>query len=609
MTNTTTQQTIKNLLAKSEAIELENPQQGYALAEEARAIAAQHKFYYEHCQALLQLAGVKESLAENTSETETLLTQAITLAEEHRFDELLIHSLSRKASLLSTSNRIDAATEHIALAKQYLSELNNPPQTLKLVVLYDDISIRYRRGEVGPSLLNECLTGVQIAVELKNVGHQTGFLQMLTMLTAKMGDIETSIKYSEQFIELEEKRNFHMSLVGGYVYQSSLYEKVGRNAEALRALNNAVASSKKLGDMRSYLFIEIRRVFHLLNNQQTDEAYELCQHLLTLPELGEMPKIRFDVISALAQIAAANGNATEAIKHLETERTIFQEDKVILQKITKNLHELYAKAGRYQLAYTALLENKTITQEIYDTEKAKEYAEMQTKYDTERKETELKESKIQQLNAELKAIKSQMNPHFVFNAMATITGLMQAGKLAEAQGTLNQFSLLLRSTLMQSSEQTIFLEDEIAFLHSYLQLEKFSLSTQFNYEIVSADEIDLGYEKIPGMLLQPIVENAIKHGLKTKMGEQKLSIRFTRLENQSMKIVIEDTGIGRHASALLNRNRKKHQSFAGNALDERIRLLNLHAGYQQYELKFTDLTDNAGNAKGTLVELLIHNME
>lgn len=607
--STTIQQTIKELLAKSEATELGNPQQSYVYAQEAHTLAVQHNLYYEHCLALLHLAGIKENLADNTNETETLLAQAIALAKENGFDELQIHALSKMASLLATNNRIDAATEYIEQAKQYLSALNNPPKALQLVVLYDDINIRYRKGEAGPSLLNDCLTGLQIAVELKNEGHHTSFLQMLTMLTTKMGDVEAGIKYSEQFVEIEEKRNFHMSLVGGYVYQSSLYDKVGRKVDALKALDKAVASSKRLGDTRSYLFVEIRRVFFLLNNQQVDEAYEICQHLLTLPELNEMPKVRFEVISALAQIAAAKNNAAYAIQLFETERKVFQEDKVILQKITNHLHELYTKIGNYQSAYSTLLENKTITQEIYDTEKTKEYAELHARFETKEKEAQLRETRLQKLDAELKAIKSQMNPHFVFNIMSTITGLMQTGKIAEAQHTLNQFSLLLRSILVQSSNQTILLEDEIAFLHSYLQLEKLSLSDKFCYEILCADEIDLGYEKIPSMLLQPIVENAIKHGLKTKTGEQKLSIRFSVLENQLLKIVIEDNGIGRQASALLNQNRKRHQSFAGKALEERIRLLNINAGYRQFEINFTDLTDITGNAKGTLVELLIHNAE
>jgi two-component system LytT family sensor kinase len=109
------------------------------------------------------------------------------------------------------------------------------------------------------------------------------------------------------------------------------------------------------------------------------------------------------------------------------------------------------------------------------------------------------------------------------------------------------------------------IEDEIDFLSNYLHLEKLILGDNFSFTITVDDSIDVTYERIPSLILQPIVENALKHGLRTKQGEQKLNIEFTMEDNDEqtiMQITIEDNGIGRKASAELNKDRKQHQSFA-----------------------------------------------
>jgi hypothetical protein len=593
------QENIQALLQKAQKAELDKPQLCEQYAREALALAQERELPFEQCKALLQVAAAKESAADNSEETETIFKQTIELATAFGFTEQLIVSLSKMSSLHGSTNRLQSASEFIQKAKQHLSSFSGADETLQLSVLYDDISIRYRKGEAGASFIADCLYGVEKSKAINDEGLQTSFLQMLIMGTTKMGDIEASIHYSEQFIAIEEKRNYHMSIVGASIYLTGLYEKLGRIKEAEATFLKAIEASKKLGDKQSYMAVETRRLYFLLNNERFDDAEKICHELFALPELNSMPKGRFEITSAWATILLRKKQIKQAIEIYEKERLTFIEDKVILLKITGKLHELYAAEGLYTAAYNSLLEHQAITKDIYDTEKTKEYTELHARFETKQKEAQLQEAKLQQLNAELKAIKSQMNPHFVFNVMATVSNLIGAQQYTEAQTSLQQFSTLMRATLQQSLGDKITVEEEVLFLENYLKLEKLSLGESFSFEIKVAESIDSGYVRIPSMFLQPLVENSVKHGLRHVNGAKKLEIHFGGTE-ANLTITIDDNGIGRKASEAINKNRKGHVSFASKALEDRVQLIN-----NQNELKIKlEIVDKESDS-GTLAKINI----
>jgi LytS/YehU family sensor histidine kinase len=184
---------------------------------------------------------------------------------------------------------------------------------------------------------------------------------------------------------------------------------------------------------------------------------------------------------------------------------------------------------------------------------------------------------------------------------------MQSGRVDEAQDSLRKFSRLMRSTLEQSQGDEIVVEDEVEFLNNYLHLEKLILGDAFSFTITVDESIDIAYERIPSLILQPIVENALKHGLRTKQGEQKLNITFSMEdigEQTIMQITIEDNGIGRKASAELNKDRKQHQSFATKSIDDRIKIINTTAGFEKMKMETMDVMEDSV-ALGTKVQLSI----
>ncbi|ESU21080.1 hypothetical protein FEDK69T_26350 [Flavobacterium enshiense DK69] len=176
--------------------------------------------------------------------------------------------------------------------------------------------------------------------------------------------------------------------------------------------------------------------------------------------------------------------------------------------------------------------------------------------------------------SKLKAVKSQMNPHFFYNALNTIQSYILSNDKKQAVNYLSKFSNLTRTILEMTEKEAITVSEEVKTLRLYLDIEKARFEDDFEYEITVKDNVDSENIKIPSMLLQPYVENAVKHGLLHKEGKKLLQISFEKI-NDDLKISIDDNGIGRKKSAELNAvKNKNHRSFATNAIQNRVDLLN-----------------------------------
>jgi len=207
--------------------------------------------------------------------------------------------------------------------------------------------------------------------------------------------------------------------------------------------------------------------------------------------------------------------------------------------------------------------------------------------------------------SQLKAIKAQMNPHFLYNILNTVQGLVYSNRRSEAAELLGKFSDLMRNTLESSEIPYLPLQDEINTIHLYLNLEQSRFEGKdFEYSVQAEEVWHLLDQEIPSMLIQPFVENAIKHGLLHKKEEKRLFIKFeTHLNN--LHISIEDNGIGRqHASEIRQRQAQRVQHFTMNATQQRIDLLN-KMGKFKIHFEVIDLFDSQQVSAGTRVEINI----
>jgi ligand-binding sensor domain-containing protein/anti-sigma regulatory factor (Ser/Thr protein kinase) len=221
-----------------------------------------------------------------------------------------------------------------------------------------------------------------------------------------------------------------------------------------------------------------------------------------------------------------------------------------------------------------------------------------------RKSEKQKNEFNQMLNEwQLKALRSQMNPHFIFNCMNSIDMYILKNDAENASRYLNKFAKLVRLILSQSNDMYVPLGKEIEMLKYYLELEALRFDYPFSYAINCSDELDLDETEIPSMLLQPYVENAILHGLRHKKATGNLNILVSRKDN-SLFCIIEDDGIGRERSAEINATRTgKHESRGTILAEERLKVMEKDKG--KPVINIIDLKDENGIASGTRVEITI----
>ncbi len=210
-------------------------------------------------------------------------------------------------------------------------------------------------------------------------------------------------------------------------------------------------------------------------------------------------------------------------------------------------------------------------------------------------------------NSELKALKAQMNPHFIFNALNSVQDLILLKDVRASNIYLGKFADLMRKTLNASGQNFIYLSEEIELLNLYLDLEKLRFGDDFKYKINCAcDKLILEDIQFPPLLLQPYVENAIKHGLLHKKGQKKLNIEFYA-KNELLFCEIIDNGVGRKKSYEIKQRREKHYpSFATKTSVKRIDLINKNSSIN-ISLKITDLYQN-DIATGTKIVFKISNL-
>lgn len=206
-----------------------------------------------------------------------------------------------------------------------------------------------------------------------------------------------------------------------------------------------------------------------------------------------------------------------------------------------------------------------------------------------RRDLESQRMKNKLLNAELTAIRSQMQPHFIYNVLTSLQAKILKGEKKKAYDSANSFSKLMRNVLDNSQKEFIVLSEELDFLKSYIQLEsdRFEDGVDFRLEIdpnIKTEEV-----LIPTLICQPFVENAFKHGLRHLDKDRKLSLKIYQ-KAQQIIIEIEDNGVGRIRSAEINsENKSYHQSFATKAMEERVNRINESSKELKVNYSVTDL--------------------
>ena len=335
-----------------------------------------------------------------------------------------------------------------------------------------------------------------------------------------------------------------------------------------------------------------------------------------------------------------------------------KEDIIVEKDATRKLSEIYAAVGDYDKAlesyqdYVKLVDESYIQkeQEIQQVQRfSKKISDNQNRIASLEKDKELAESKIslayidKKLSEEsnqkqrtiiyalfggillmsllayfmfrnikqqklannllaLKSMRSQMNPHFIFNALNSVNSFIAVNDERNANRYLTEFSALMRSVLENSDEDFIPLTKEIELLELYVKLEHNRFKEKFDYTISVDENISLDQFSIPPMLLQPYIENAIWHGLRYRKEKGDLEISITKRDEETVAVIIKDNGIGRKKSQeLKTKNQLKQKSKGMSTIKNRVAILN-----DMYKERISvNVADVLENGEGTIVELLL----
>lgn len=453
------------------------------------------------------------------------------------------------------------------------------------------------------------LKGLELVKEHGRAVDQTHHLVMLQKIALKSGDDDKAIEYGLEVLRIKDENNEQTSLAGSAKRLGQLYLKKGLTELAQQyfqrevALHHAPVNAERkkllqLRDAETYFLAGMREEALAFAKQAVEEAIrDNNQRELGSAEF-QLGHICFLLGDHQAAIDSLNKSLATRGDELPPADLIATLDL---------LHQCYQHVNMYKEAYQTLQKKVEIDAGLLDGERVRQVTLLNKRYETEKKESELRELKIrqqqtelEQRESELKAIRAQMNPHFIFNALNSIQEMFFAGDKRMANEHLGKFSQLTRDILRASTRREISLSDEISMLQKYLELEGLRFEDNFEFSVSVNDENAADYIMIPPMLIQPYVENSIRHGLLHKKGVKRVTIKFRwSEEDQLLTCTIADNGIGRAAAAEINKNRKGlHESFSTSANAKRLELLN-QSRAEKLGVRYDDLPE------GTLVDIYI----
>lgn len=276
-------------------------------------------------------------------------------------------------------------------------------------------------------------------------------------------------------------------------------------------------------------------------------------------------------------------------------------------EICRMLSECYAETDDYRTAYEYRLLFDFYDKQHDELEDNRQQEIFAARFDAAAWEKERESLQLRASQLQLRALRAQMNPHFLFNALNSIQSFITTNKASTASRYLAKFAMLMRRSLEYSNREFISLEDEVQFLTEYLDVNcKLRFSERLSYTINVSPELEEDIIGVPTMIVQPYVENAIEHGLRSRQaGKITVSFALDPQDAESILAVISDDGVGREHIAkmqALDSTRSQHQSRGTSITQSRLELL---ADSGEERVTIEDLYKKDGKPAGTRVSVRI----
>jgi len=559
--------------------------------------------------ALNQL-GMKYRNISQYEKATNLHEEALAASEEANNTELRVFSLNMLGVVYRRTDAIKTALDYNQKALQLAEQVENPSHHIKRSInvalngignlyqtleQYDLAILQFKRAL---KLEEELGNKLGLAINHQNIGH----------CLEEKGDLEAALENYRKSLAYNEEID---SDIGRVICKNSLaqiYLKQDMPYLALVLLEPLHEESKRIGDfsITSVIFINTGWAYTKLGDY--NKAEDFIQEGLEMSQNHNIPSNILYGYEKRSLLENTRGDfkkayefykkADEYDKQISSATNLrYMNDIIIKYENDKKNSQIAVLAKENEIVRLRLKKNQTtllvsalivglISSILYIL-----YRQYQNK----------NEKRV--LTLEQKMLRSQMNPHFLFNSLNSIKLYIINNEQKNAVHYLNKFSKLVRKILEASSQKEIPLSEELGTMELYMNIENIRFSNEIDFKIEVEKDINIDNIKIPSLTLQPFLENSLWHGLSPKEGEKKIQINVKHKDRGHVTIEIVDNGVGRTMAEVNKENRVLKRKSLGIRITKE-RLANFAKDYQnKFDVAIMDLFDENGRPNGTKVIL------
>jgi len=475
----------------------------------------------------------------------------------------------------------------------------------------------------------------------------------LSITFGMMEDYEKALSYQKQSLSYLDTLKNKREVAASFSNIGLIYKKMEALDSAEVYYYRSLRIKKEIGELNSLAIIYDNIGSLYVARKQYQKALEIYLEALQLTEKHHLMGDQLLLVTDIGEVYYLMKNYPEASRYLQMGWALLDRgaNTELSMRLFENLYRLKKETGAWKEAVFFGQKYYGLKDSLFALEKQKELHEIETRYQTEKKENEIrlltseqefKDARIAQqrmiqltlggiiilfivvatllfsrfrlrqqnlrsrlekekLETEGKLLRSQMNPHFIYNSMNSVQSFISSNESLKAMSYLSKFGQLTRDVLEHSRKDFITLEEEIESLTLYIELESLRLNKPVTYSIITDEAIDRESVLIPPMMIQPFVENAFKHGLSQAQGDGLIDLYFT-IKRDHLICSITDNGIGRQASAALwdETYRSLGLQITGERLEDLRRKTKSNAKFE-----INDLHDPDGKATGTRVTVTL----
>jgi len=532
---------IKDLLNFSYAIIYEDAHEAMKYTDEALDASLKIQWNSGIAKSYRQKASIFYVLSDNLQSLEYCqkALKAGEFLKNSLFDASVYNNMANiYADLKQYTKALEYYNKLLSSAETAESKVNIVIATLNLGAVYAEMN----DPQKGKAFFERSL---KIAKEENNGPFIVAILNNLGKANEKMGNYTDAVNYYEQAINLADSAG-NMNIKANALNNLGIVNyKLGNYSEALRLSKHSLVLAKETGDIswQANAWQTLSEIYEKQN--QFARSLDAYKNYISLKDSVLGDEKRQEIAKKEMQFEFEKREAITQTTH---------QSEISQQKTTKNA--LAAGAGILTLG-------GIISFLFYKRKRDAVQKQKEAEFNTEVSETEMK------------ALRSQMNPHFIFNSLNSIGDYISKNNTKLADDYLAKFAKLMRLILENSEKKEVLLSEDLKALELYMQLESLRMNQKFTYEIMVDQTIDAENTLIPPLILQPFVENSIWHGISKKEGAGHILVQIKK-EGEMINCIVEDNGIGRKLASVQREETKpaEKQSLGMKITEARINILN-----------------------------------